>query len=306
MKESYSLCFTSHDEVMFRDEEDHGMFINVMAIEGYRTGSEILSDAEMSTHVHINAFTNCPTVFSGRTRMSYTCYFNRKYGRSGRFGEKGTYVLKVDGFNHQLVLSNYILRNGLHHCAAASALGYPFCSVKEMFAKDLGTTPEPVVYTSRKDIASFLPRYADFPDSYEMDKNGIFLRRSFMEIRRVEQYYASPRNFLYQMNRLTDETWLEEQRKDNTGKPITINDIEPGLDEKSIAQLLNNEHGRNFSRSRMQDMDVCRLIDKELLPGYGCQSVYGATDSQKQRIYRQLLNEFHLPDKQIRRCLVLE
>jgi len=93
MRESYSLCFTSHDEVMFRDEEDHGMFINVMAIEGYRTETEILSDAEMSTHVHINAFTNRPTVFSGRTRMSYTSYFNRKYGRSGRFGEKGTYIL---------------------------------------------------------------------------------------------------------------------------------------------------------------------------------------------------------------------
>ena len=37
MKESYSICFTSHDEVMFRDEADHGMFLNIMAIEAYRT-----------------------------------------------------------------------------------------------------------------------------------------------------------------------------------------------------------------------------------------------------------------------------
>ena len=70
MKESYSICFTSHDEVMFRDEEDHGTFINVMAIEAYRTGSEILCDAEMSNHTHINALTNCPTVFACRTWMS--------------------------------------------------------------------------------------------------------------------------------------------------------------------------------------------------------------------------------------------
>ena len=304
MKESYSICFTSHDEVMFRDEEDHGTFVNVMAIEAFRTGSELLSDAEMSNHVHLNALTDCPADFSGRTRMAYTKYFNRKYGRSGRFGEKGTYLLKVDGFNHQLVLSNYILRNGLHHGAAPSALGYPFCSIREMFAKDLGTAPEPAVFIRREDIAGFLPRYADFPDSYVMDRNGVFLRSCFMEIRRLEQYYASPRNFLFQMNRLTDETWQQDQLNDGTGKPITLSDVEPGLDEKSISQLLNNEYGRNFSRSRMQDLDVCRLIDRELLPGFGATSVYWLTDTQKASLYRLLQHDFLLPDRQIRRCLV--
>ena len=305
MKESYSICFTSHDEVMFRDEADHGMFINIMAIEGYRTHSEILSDAEMSNHVHMNAFTRQPTLFAGRTRMAYTKYFNGKYGRKGRMGEKGTYVLRVNGFNHQLVLNNYIFRNGLHHCAAATAFGYPFCSIQEMFAADLGRALTPAVYIKRSDIASFLPRFADFPDSYVMDGNGIFLRRSFMEIRQVEMFYSTSRNFLYQMNRLTDESWEEEQKKDGSGKPITLADVEPGLDEKSIAQLLNNEYGRNFNPSRMQDMDVCRLIDRDILPGYGVTSVYNLSDTQKKRIARTLKEEFHLPDKQIQRCLVL-
>ena len=35
MKESYHICFTSHDEVMFRDEEDHGMFVNLLALRAY-------------------------------------------------------------------------------------------------------------------------------------------------------------------------------------------------------------------------------------------------------------------------------
>ena len=305
MKESYSICFTSHDEVMFRDEADHGMFVNIMAIEAYRTQSEILSDAEMSNHVHLNAFTRQPTQFAGRTRMSYTKYFNGKYGRKGRMGEKGTYVLRVNGFNHQLVLNNYIFRNGLHHCAAATAFGYPYSSIQEMFAADLGQVLPPAVYTKRSDIASFLPRFADFPDSYVMDGRGVFLRRSFMEIRQVEMFYSSARNFLYQMNRLTDETWEEEQKKDGTGKPITIADVEPGLDPKSIEQLLANEYGRNFNPGRMQDMDVCRLIDRGILPSYGVTSVYCLSGTQKTRIARMLKEEFHLPDKQIRRCLVL-
>ena len=78
----------------------------------------------------------------------------------------------------------------------------------------------------------------------------------------------------------------------------------PSLDEKSIAELLNNENGRNFSRSRLQDLDVCRLIDRELLPGTGATSVYRLTDTQRNRIYKLLQNEFHLQDRQIRRCLV--
>ena len=126
-----------------------------------------------------------------------------------------------------------------------------------------------------------------------------------MEIRQVELFYSSPRNFLFQMNRLTDKTWEEDQKKDGTGKPITLADVEPSLDDKSITQLLNNEYGRNFNPSRMQDLDVCRLIDRDILPGYGVTSVYFLSSTQKKRIARMLKEEFHLPDHQIQRCLVL-
>lgn len=125
-----------------------------------------------------------------------------------------------------------------------------------------------------------------------------------MEIRKVEQYYVTPRNYLYQMNRLTDESWTKEQQQDQTGPPITLRDIEQ-VDENTIAQLLKNESGRNFKHGRMQDLDVCHLIDHDILPGYGVQSVYQLTATQKQRIARQLSNEFHLPEHQIRRCLVI-
>lgn len=124
-----------------------------------------------------------------------------------------------------------------------------------------------------------------------------------MELRRVEQLYATPRNFLYQMNRLTDDSWALEQAKDNTGKPLSLNDIER-VDGKSIANMLSNEHGRNYRHDKLQDMDVCRLIDKDLLPSFGVTSVYRLTDSQKRRIARSLRYDYHLPESQICRCLV--
>lgn len=304
MKESYHICFTSHQEVLFRDEEDHGMMLNLMALRAYACDSEILVEAEMSTHVHQNIFSSRPMEYASTLRMSYTKYFNHKYDRKGRFGEKFTFLLKVEGFNHQVVLQNYVLRNGLHHQAAATALGYKYCTARELFVEDIGLSSEKAANYSRADIASFLPRHAEFPDEFQMNEEGVFVRRSFMEIRRAEHFYGTPRNYLYQMNRLSDEEWTRSQETDHTGKPITLDMLEPGY-ESIIAQLFKNESGRNFSRTHLQDMDVCRLIDKDILPGYSVTSIYQLTGTQKQRIARQLYHEFHLPEAQIRRCLAM-
>lgn len=304
MKESYHICFTSHQEVMFRDEEDHNMMVNLMALRAFAADTEVVVDAEMSTHVHLNVFTNKPLAYAGALRMSYTKYFNHKYDRKGRMGEKYTYLLKVEGFNHQMVLQNYILRNGLHHGAAATAFGYKYCTARDLFIEDIGLSSDFPVSFSRQDIASFLPRHSEFPDHFQMNAAGAFVRSSFMEIRRAEQFYATPRNYLFQMNRLTDEDWIREQEKDQTGAPVTLAVVERA-DESTVAQLLINEKGRQFCRSRKQDMDVCRLIDCDFLPGYGARSVYHLTESQKQRIAAQLQNEFRLPEAQIKRCLVL-
>jgi len=304
MKESYHICFTSHDEVMFRDMEDHGMFVNLMALRGYSQDTEIVVDSEMSTHVHMGIFSQDPQRYAANLRMSYTKYFNLKYDREGRLGEKYTFQLKIEGYMHQMVCQSYILRNGLHHGASATALGYPFCSVRDLFVEDIGLVSESPVSMSKADMLALLPRHAEFPDEYQMNEHGVFTRRSFMEIRRAEQYYGTPRNYLYQMNRLTDESWSKEQLKDGTGAPLTIGDIERA-DEKAITQMLKNESGRYYSRTRMQDLDVCRLIDKDLLPSYCVPSVYLLTESQKKQIARLLYNEFHLPEHQIRRCVVL-
>lgn len=302
MKESYHICFTSHQEVLFRDEEDHGMMLNLMALRAYSCDSEILVEAEMSTHVHQNIFSSRPMEYASTLRMSYTKYFNHKYDRKGRFGEKFTFLLKVEGLNHQVVLQNYVLRNGLHHQAAATALGYKYCTARELFVEDIGLSSEKAANYSRADIASFLPRHAEFPDEFQMNEEGVFVRRSFMEIRRAEHFYGTPRNYLYQMNRLSDEEWTRSQETDHTGKPITLDMLEPGYES---TQLFKNESGRNFSRTHLQDMDVCRLIDKDILPSYSVTSIYQLTGTQKQRIARQLYHEFHLPEAQIRRCLAM-
>ncbi len=287
---------------MFRDEEDHGMFINLMALRSFAEQADILVDAEMSTHAHLNVFANWPVRFASNLRMSYTRYFNKKYSRKGRLGQKNTFLLKVVGNVHQMILENYILRNGLHHNAASTAFGYEFCSVRDLFAEDICLLKEQPCKWSRADIASYLPRHAEFPDQYQMNEKGFFVRRSFMEIRLAERYYGSPRNYLYQMNRLTNDDWIQEQQKDQSGPAITLQDIE-NADEKSIAEMLKNENGKNFVRTRLQDLDVCRLIDQDILQN--AKTVYQLSDTEKKRIGQQLKYDYHLADSQIHRCLVL-
>ena len=303
MKESYHTCFTSHSEVLFRNDEDHRMFVNLLALAAFRNDAEVLADAEMSTHVHLNVFTNEPVAFASTLRQSYTKWFNRRYGREGRFGEKGFYLLRIEGHYHQMVAENYILRNGLHHGVAPTAFAYPYCSVRELFSEDLGFPTAPMGTYSKGEMAFFLPRHAEFPDEYEMDENGMITRRSFMEIRKAEQYYVTPRNYLYQMNRLTDESWLKEQAADNCDqKPVTLADIEQAEDN-AVSRMLKNENARGFNKSIMQDLDVCKLIDGNYLGS--APSVYVMTESQRERIFRALLYEHRLPEKQIRRCLAM-
>ena len=286
---------------MFRSEEDHGMFLNLMALRGYSTGSEWLMDAEMSTHAHLNAFTDCPNKLASQLRMSYTKWFNYRHDRKGRMGQKGSYILEVKGIQHQMVLENYIGRNGLHHGAAPSAFGYKYCSARELFAEELGFTPDHAASFSRQEIASMLPRHSEFPDHYQMNESGIFIRKSFMEIRKAELCYGTPRNYLFQMNRLTGDDWIEDQAKDNTGPPLTLAILE-NADADTMEKLLRNETGRYFRPDRLQDLDVCKLIDNDLLKNTA--SVYTISDTHKRRLFRILREEFRLPVAQICRCLV--
>lgn len=129
----------------------------------------------------------------------------------------------------------------------------------------------------------------------------IYHSTSFMATQMAEAYYGSARNFLYQMNRLSGEEWLSEQKQDGNGvNPIGLADMEPSY---QLDLLLKNETGRNYRPDRLTDFEVCGLIDDDYATRFGVSSVYHLTDSQKKRIYKELLFERHLPEQQIRRCI---
>ena len=301
MKQLYHVCYSSPDEVMYRDVYDYCMYINVLALRTFSDELRLLADAELSDHAHHCMYTDKPARKCGDIRHSYTSHFNARYHRSGRLGEIGCFCSPLSGQRHITACLSYILRNGLHHGLAASAFGYPFSSIHEMFTKELHMNTS---YSPNKKLK--LPRKSKYPDEYRMDENGIFLRSTFMEIGLAESYFISPRNFLYMMNRPSDERWKNEQMADNTSaEPITLALAEPTFLDREIAELADNETGRRFDPSKMDDLALCHLIDHEIVPSFKASSIYELPRTVRTDIANSLYSRYHLPRKQIARCMVV-
>lgn len=303
MKNFYHVCFTSHQEAPFRKEEDMGALFNCMALAAFSTDTQIIVDSTMSTHQHTGLFCEEPGPWVRSVRCSYTRYFNRIYARTGPLGDPGFFQLKLEGFRHIEIAFSYILRNVLHHGQATTPFGTLHSSIHELFANDFCRTKPRDLITDRNSIRSFLPRRSEFPDSYEMTSSGIFTRRSVEQIRQAEAYFVTPRNFLYDMNRLSREEWLKVQDEDhNTADRITLNGMEPQHNTEEVARMFANEYGRN-ARQGYSDLEVCSLIDEEYMRRFRKSSVYQLSESQKDAIARDLYYGHKVSKSQINRCL---
>ncbi len=305
MKEAYHFSFSSHEEVLFRCPEDVGYFVSQLAIRAAMHGVEVLADAEMSDHSHGIVAASRLTPFVGALRESHTKYLNRKYGRSGRMGDFGFFFRKLQGPVQIQTAISYTLRNGVHHGVSGTPYEYRYSSANEMFANQRGVVV-PVGSPLTAEWLKQLPRYTRVPEELRIGEDGIILRSSFMEIAQAESYYVTPRNFFFQMNRISDERWEnDQQREDPLHPPLKLADMEPGFDAAAVSKMLASEKGWKYDPARLTDFGVCALIDKQMLGRYRKGSVYLLSEKQKQALFNELYHDAHLPAKQIKRCLAM-
>ena len=324
MRKTVHLCLKSSEEVMYRSEADLIMGFNCLALAVLETEARLLAEGFMSTHNHSLLQSDDYRETMRRHRYSYTRYFNAKYSRKGRLAEQDYFCIEVEGLHHTTAALNYVLRQGLHHGVASTPFAYPHCSANAIFRKELG-----------KDIAQLLmprgKRYMYMPgeklidaDKYRMSKSGLLLREDIVDTAYVEEIYITPRNFLFQMNRISGERDLDEQKRENTLPPVTVDLIEagvPGFDAKK-ARIF--EQGR-VDRNRMGDLELCGIIDQRIVPGLSKEgltsSIYRVPESQRAAIAEKLWREScqsryrpdpggflggkYVSDAQIKRCLCL-
>ena len=304
MKKTYHLCLSAGDEVLFRDEEDYNRGFNCFALALYKTGSTGLVESFQSTHSHKIIQTEDHLGFMYTMRQSYSKYFNHKYQRHGRVGEKFHFYLEIVGLHHHLAAMTYVLRNALHHGIAPIPYAYPHCSVNVIFQKEMGKRP-PERLLAQKHFHRFIGRKAEWPSNYKMTESGVFLRETVLDIVQVENMYTTPRAFNFYMSRKSGEEWEQEQEKDRleTG-PIRLETIEDGIKNQPLEKMLIYECGRSDYK-KISDIDLCTEIDRDIVPRYGKPSVYHLSRSEKQEIGNLIYRKYHIPEAQIRRCLAM-
>ena len=303
-KKTYHICLSSGDEVYCRCEEDYVYCFNCLALAVAATGSDLLAESIMSTHIHECIRSAVPRDLIHQQRYAYSRYFNDKYYRRGRLGERYPFITEIDGLYHILAALSYVIRNALHHGVAATPFGYGHSSARSFFRKELGFDIHHELIKESQQYRH-LPSHVRCPSSYKMDKNGLILRETVIDVPDVEHMFMTPRSYLYYMNRLSGEEWAREQEKDNlSAPPVLLADIENCTTERQVRQMLANEHGRS-DYGAISDIMLCELIDRQILPELGIASVYVMSGNEKNALGNRLYSQYRLPESQIRRCLVM-
>ena len=109
---------------MYRSEEDLVIGFNCLALAVLETESRLLAEGFMTTHNHKLVQTDCSDELVRKERYAYTRYFNSKYKRKGRLGEKKPFLLDVEGVFHTQTAANYVIKQGLHHGLASTPFEY--------------------------------------------------------------------------------------------------------------------------------------------------------------------------------------
>ena len=307
MKNFYHICLTAHSEVLLRNEEDVALTTNLSALAAYRTGTQMLTDSQMSTHLHENVMTEDPERFSWTQRLSVTKGFNAMHHRKGKLFDENPYILQIHGPRHMQMALNYTLRQGLHHGQSETAFSYPWSTCNQLFVEERGLEIPKPYYVARNEVSQFLPKNADFPDCWQLDENGILLRRSFEETALVENWYGTARGYMFSMIRRTSEEWLAEQQADGVAAPpVTLEMIEQGYGPEAIKAMLAFEGNSKYVRRGMSDMELCKLIDGQMLGRFHVDSVYRLSLRQKQMVAEELRCDLGIrSEKQIYRCLAM-
>lgn len=165
MKELYHICMAVHPEVLLRSVEDVMLTTNLCALSAWRLGAEILTDSQMSTHIH--------------------------------------QIVQCE--NPEKLALAYSLRQGMHHGVCESPFQYEWGTCNQLFVSERGAQPKIPTYRGKDELRPFFPINSNFPDEWETDENGILLRRCFEQLSIVENSCSTncstisasgtPRNF---------------------------------------------------------------------------------------------------------------
>ena len=194
----------------------------------------------MDNHVHFILRGNyCGCLAFIRT---YKWCLSRKFGSMGRpgiFREGGEVLLKE--MTDPLYIAQaiaYVLRNPVKAGMHVTPQGYPWSSARLYFSAD---DREPVGYRridslSSKERKSITNNYKKLPADWLIDRGGMILPESYVNVRAVEAVYGRPGQFMYWLNKADDKV-LELDNGVAAKSRYTYEELETNMNEIIVSHF---------------------------------------------------------------------
>ncbi len=303
MKRLMHLCFTSKREVMCRCPRDYKMMISRIAQSSVYNDTAVLAYAVMSNHVHLIVQTDSETAFIRTLRSSYTQSFNHIYERSGRLGDKGFYSLELDGIQHQQDAITYVLQNPWHHKVTDNPFDYPYSSMALYYRRHYLEHPFHSAEIDKN--KRLLNRNVKIAAPVKYGASGMIVPESFIQTGMVENIFGSYTAFQMLTHRKNYREWKERQLQENNTSPlVNLKSVEPLLAKNHI-RLIEDDPYRWRKGRNLSDMDLCTVIDRDILSRFKCETYTQLQAHNKKSIIAELMARYSykITEEQILRCL---
>ncbi|MCR5352424.1 MAG: hypothetical protein K6E35_08055 [Bacteroidales bacterium] len=197
----YFLVTTDHlkDRLWFRDTEDFVVAMTYVAVAAFATGCVVLAFILMSNHVHFVLYCDREeaVAFIHKFKRLYAAYYQKKYGVCELLRRNGIDIREVHVGDESLERAiAYVLMN----CVAANIClepgGYPWGSADVFFnrkpleGKRLGDL-------SGREQIRVLKSHVTLPGDYVLTSDGYIHPRSYVDRRRGETLFRTPKRLNY-------------------------------------------------------------------------------------------------------------
>lgn len=198
---NFFLVTTDHltDRLWFRDEEDFRVAMNYVAIVAFLTGCTVLAFILMSNHVHfvLMCSREKAEVFINKFKRLYAAYYRKKYGVSELLRRNGVDIKDVRAEDESLERAlAYVIMNSVAANICLEPSGYRWGTGGQYFNETRAPGTR-LGNLSRRAQIRILRSNAELPGEYLIGQDGYILPQSFVDIKRAEAIFHTPKRMGY-------------------------------------------------------------------------------------------------------------
>ena len=282
------LVTTEHLEnsLWFRDTEDFKVGMNAVAVvHASMKTVRILAFILMSNHVHfvLECQEKEAKAFIDALKKHYSRYLRNKYGLHEQLRRNGVDVRLLDGPESVEKAIAYVHMNSVAANICLNSTQYPWGTAQCIFSqiKPNGT---PANSLKRRESFKRLHSKVSLPPSYLYGNDGYIIPESYVEVKRVENIFRTPKRMHYF---LCSSSKSKIRMETNEAVPAFrdqlilsgIGDLCSSLFRKSTMSELNDKELTELMR-QLKYRFACSIHQLARITGYSYEKVVQLLDSE--------------------------